>query len=155
MTTTVVEGNVVGWARRQGTGTRGFNVVNLPRAHSWAGFGVILTPPAIAGSSVAPTDGKVVALVLFVGGNDSFLNATYSVNIEGVKVPGMDIVIPAGATGYFFSGPDVAEFDREFSRGDDINWSFDKEPLESEFRGTFDVTVMFMMEMDFLPVVPP
>jgi len=155
MTTRTVAGNMVGWATHQSVGTRGQNPSNAPRAFSWAGFDPILGNGIIGGSSVAPTDGKVVALVVHVGGNDATLNSFYDVNIEGVPIAAMRITVAGGATGYFFSGPDVAEASREFSRGDDINWSNEKDPLESEFKGTFDTTVMFIMDMDFLPVVPP
>lgn len=156
MTTFNVNGNFVGWASEGSLGTinrdTGLPQFN-PRAHSWAGF-VGITNAGIGGSVIMPSDGKITGIVVFVEQNDALFDTLIHVNINAVNIGAMTITIPPGGTGYFFSGPDVAEVSREFLRGDKINFDTFKNVSETIDKGTDFVTAMFCAEIAFEPVIP-
>ncbi len=156
MTTFVEEGNCVGWGSRGQLNTNGQSTTILPNGQtvSWATMGPITTNDSADRSTIMPNPGKIIAMVYHCEINDSLLPVTITAEINRVPITGMTITIPAGGTGYFFSGPGVSEASKEFLRGDRIMFLIKKTLGESEFRGTLRATMMILLEIEF-PDVPP
>ena len=156
MTTFVEEGNCVGWGSRQGLDTQSVDTAILPNgtAVSWATAGPITSLLASDRSTIMPNPGKIIAMVYHCEINDSLLPTTITANINGVPITGMTITIPAGATGYFFSGPGVSEFSKEFLRGERIMFIIKKDSGEATNRGTLRSTMMILLEIEFPDVIP-
>jgi len=156
MTTFVEEGNCVGWGQRQGLDTQSTDPLIFPngRAISWATAGPITSLLASDTSTIMPNPGKIIAMVYHCEINDSLLPIIITAEINRVPITGMTITIPAGATGYFFSGPGVSESSKEFLRGERILFIIKKDSGESTGRGTLRSSMMILLEIEFPDVIP-
>ena len=157
MTTFVEEANTVGWSTSQGLGTRDTDNAVLPNGItiSFMGNRPITTNNSADRSTNMANPGKFVALVYLVEFNNSIFPTTVEARINNVGITGMQIIIPAGAIGTFFSGQGVSEFSREFLRGDTIQVNIKKDPAEFINKGTALCTLMIAVEIEFGPVIPP
>lgn len=160
MATRTVEGNTVGWNNDQSMQTRGFDpAVILIRFNSPS---CCMGPiESIVGGGfhvVMPSIGKFNGLVYHCGGNDDDLTSMFEEGRKnGVLISGpMSVEIKPLETGFFFAGPDVPEFHRDFLEFDKtkVGWRID--PAKNILKGTFQATLMCLIEMEFpIPPIPP
>ena len=107
-----------------------------------------------------PTDGNVVGIIIHVRNNTTPVGSDYRIDfVKGTSDVGtsnptftiMDVkaIAPALQTGFFFSDPDIPEFDREFLKGDYIGVMMERNALVNPGNafGASQVTVFSAIEL--------
>ena len=159
MVTRTVEGNTVGWNNSQDMQTSGFNPASLlVRFNSpTCCMGPIEGLGGGNFSVVMPSIGKFNGFIYRSGGNDAVTDTFIEGRKNNAVISGpMSVTIPPLKSGFFFAGPDVPEFHRDFLEFDNTKLGWRIDPAKNILKGTFQATLMSCLEIEFpIPPIPP
>ena len=152
--TEFLDANTIGWTKRDTFRTINRVTPSIEDRDLTMG-GVVVVPLKLENLSLMPVNGKVVGLIVHCDVN-THPDDQEVVFLKGVGVPAsftltemkVKAIVKGGTTGFFFSDPTIAEFDREFSIGDFIGVRV-KKPTGANGTGMDLVTIMAAVEMQF------
>lgn len=160
MVTRTVEGNTIGWASFQSAGTKDSDpLILVIRMNSPSCcMGPIESLVGGGFHVVMPSIGKFNGFVYHCReNNDAFTITKIQGRKNGALISGpMEAEIQPLEFGFFFAGPDVPEFHRDFQEFDKmkVGWSID--PAKATGDGTIGATYMCCLEIEFpIPPIPP